>query len=142
MKTITTTLLSLLLLLTPLTPLATASATIGSLTAPSQASAGSTIKATLGTSIYIQNWEDYSIIWGLTTPKAVGSSTVAIGQQIGYTQLYGTDTEKLNNFTVEVTIPDDFTPGDWALIAAVPYLVGASGSMGIHAFNSSIKITA
>ncbi|KAI0398081.1 hypothetical protein F5Y17DRAFT_454391 [Xylariaceae sp. FL0594] len=125
--------------------LATASPTIGSLSTPPRAAAGSTIKTTLGTSIYVQNWEDFAIIWGITSPKVGGQAadgTIYIGQQIGYTPLYGTKTERLNSFAVNVTIPADIPTGDWLLVAAVPYLVGLSGLTDIHSFNSTIHITA
>ncbi|KAI3321943.1 hypothetical protein HD806DRAFT_502379 [Xylariaceae sp. AK1471] len=126
-------------------PLASASATIGSLSTPATATAGETITVTLGTSIYIQNWEDFSIIWGLTSPKVGGQGadgTIYIGTQIGYTALYGTDIEKLNSFTVNLTIPENQPAGDWLLVAAVPFLVGASGLTDLHSFNSTITITA
>ncbi|KAI1131207.1 hypothetical protein F5Y10DRAFT_262387 [Nemania abortiva] len=125
-------------------PLASASPTIYSISAPASAAAGSTISVTLNTSIYIQNWEDFSIIWGLNAPN-VGIEDqyeVYIGQQIGYTNLYGTTIEQLNSFTVDVTIPASQPAGKWNLVAAVPYLVGASGSTDVHAFNSTINITA
>ncbi|KAI1266512.1 hypothetical protein F5Y18DRAFT_425756 [Xylariaceae sp. FL1019] len=125
--------------------LTTASPTIGSLSTPSTVAAGSSIKATLGTSIYVQNWEDYNIVWGIA-PAAlhvgVGTNNPAIGTQIAYTPLYGTDTEKLNNFTVEVAIPATQPAGAWQLVAAVPYIVSASGQMGINSFVSNITVTA
>jgi hypothetical protein len=110
-------------------PLVSASPTIGSLSAPATAAAGQTITATLGTSIYIQNWEDFSIIWGLASPHYGGQGsdgTIYVGTQIGYTALYGSDIEKLNSFTVDVTIPENQPAGDWLLVAAVPFLVGVS----------------
>ncbi|KAJ2986534.1 hypothetical protein NUW58_g4977 [Xylaria curta] len=107
--------------------------------------AGENITATLDTSIYIQNWEDFSIIWGLA-PKQFGGQgpdgNIYIGTQIGYTPLYGTNTAKLNSFTVQVTIPENQPAGDWLLVAAVPYLVGASGSTNLRAFNTTINVTA
>ncbi|KAI1178475.1 hypothetical protein F4777DRAFT_537765 [Nemania sp. FL0916] len=126
--------------------LTNASPMISALSVPSTAAAGSNITATLSTSIYIQNWEDFGIIWGLTSPAVGGQSAdggnIYVGTQIAYTPLYGTNVEKLNSFTVELGIPESQTPGDWLLVAAVPYLVGASGSTGLHSFNSTIKITA
>ncbi|KAI0106496.1 hypothetical protein GGR51DRAFT_517897 [Nemania sp. FL0031] len=125
-------------------PLASASPMIGSISAPATAAAGDNITVTLNTSIYIQNWEDFCIIWGLNSPRAGGQDQygVYVGQQIGYTNLYGTDIEQLNSFTLDVTIPENYPAGDWLLVAAVPYLVGASGTTSLRAFNSTISITA
>ncbi|KAI0145245.1 hypothetical protein GGR57DRAFT_481203 [Xylariaceae sp. FL1272] len=120
-----------------------ASPTIGSLSTPSTVAAGSSIKATLGTSIYVQNWEDYNIVWGIAPSSLpISGGSPAIGTQIAYTPLYGTDTEKLNNFTVDVNIPATQPAGAWKLVAAVPYIVGASGQMGINVFTSNITVTA
>ncbi|KAI1365823.1 hypothetical protein F5Y08DRAFT_163957 [Xylaria arbuscula] len=128
-----------------LLPLASAGPMISKLTAPATAAAGDNITVTLGTSIYIQNWEDFNIAWGLA-PKAFGGQAsggeVFIGTQIGYTTLYGTGVSQLPSFTVEVAIPENQYPGDWLLVAAVPYLVGASGSTNLRSFNATIKITA
>ncbi|KAI0443935.1 hypothetical protein F4803DRAFT_549685 [Xylaria telfairii] len=128
-----------------LLPLASASPMIGGLSAPSTVAAGDNITATLTTSIYIQNWEDFSIIWGLAPTQFGGQGsdgTIYIGTQIGYTPLYKTNTSKLNNFTVEVTIPENQPAGKWLLVGAVPFLVGASGLTDIHSFNTTINVTA
>ncbi|KAI0459989.1 hypothetical protein F5B21DRAFT_499132 [Xylaria acuta] len=138
-KTLTATALTGLLL-----P-ASASPMISGLHTPATAAAGDNITATLSTSIYIQNWEDFSIIWGLAPTRFGGQGSdgeIYIGTQIGYTPLYGTDTAKLNSFTVEVTIPESQPAGDWLLVGAVPYLVGASGSTNLRAFNTTINVTA
>ncbi|KAI0552115.1 hypothetical protein F4679DRAFT_98255 [Xylaria curta] len=128
-----------------LLPLASASPMISALNTPATVVAGENFTATLNTSIYIQNWEDFSIIWGLAPTQYGGQGsdgTTYVGTQIGYTPLYGTDTAKLNSFTVEVPIPENQPAGDWMLVAAVPYLVGASGSTSLRSFNSTIKVTA
>ncbi|KAI0427100.1 hypothetical protein F5Y09DRAFT_41790 [Xylaria sp. FL1042] len=128
-----------------LLPLASASPLISQMNTPPTVVAGDNMTVTLNTSIYIQNWEDFSIIWGLapTTVGGQGSNgEIYVGTQIGYTNLYGTDIEKLNSFTVDVTIPESQPAGDWLLVAAVPYLVGASGSTNLRSFNSTIKVTA
>ncbi|KAI1326804.1 hypothetical protein F5Y16DRAFT_399922 [Xylariaceae sp. FL0255] len=130
---------------TGLLSFATASPTIYSLSTPKTAAAGATIKATLNTSIYIQNWEDFNIIWGIASPAYGGlgsDGVIAVGTQIGFTSLYGTNVEELNSFEIDITIPKTQPTGDWLVVAAVPYLVGASGELGINAFNSSITITA
>lgn len=114
-----------------LLPFASASPMISQLNTPSTMAAGQNITVTLNTSIYVQNWEDFSIIWGLAPTRYGGESAdgeIYIGTQIGYTALYGTDIEKLTSFTVDLSIPENQPAGDWLLIAAVPYLVGVSAS--------------
>ncbi|GAP90566.1 hypothetical protein SAMD00023353_5000550 [Rosellinia necatrix] len=138
-KTLTATAVAGLLL-----PLAAASPMISALVTPATAVAGENITATLRTSIYIQNWEDFGIVWGLTSPKVGGqgpNGEIYVGPQIAYTALYGNDVNKLNNFTVELAIPENQPAGDWLLVAAVPYLVGASGFTAVRSFNSTINIT-
>ncbi|KAI0403212.1 hypothetical protein F4802DRAFT_320896 [Xylaria palmicola] len=128
-----------------LLPFASASPMIGGLHTPATVAAGDNVTATLNTSIYIQNWEDFSIIWGLAPTQFGGQGsdgTIYIGTQIGYTPLYQTNTAKLNSFTVDVAIPENQPAGDWLLVAAVPYLVGASGLTNLRAFNTTIKVTA
>ncbi|KAI1284774.1 hypothetical protein F5Y07DRAFT_347666 [Xylaria sp. FL0933] len=123
--------------------LASASPLISKMNTPPTVVAGDNMTVTLNTSIYIQNWEDFSIIWGLAPTTLSGQgSEIYVGTQIGYTNLYGTDIEKLNSFTVDVAIPESQPAGDWLLVAAVPYLVGASGSTNLRSFNSTIKVTA
>lgn len=109
--------------------LATASPMISALHTPQTVAAGDNITATLSTSIYIQNWEDFGIVWGLAPPRYGGQGTdgeIYVGTQVAYTALYGNDVNKLNNFTVELAIPESQPAGDWLLVAAVPYLVGVS----------------
>ncbi|KAI1425897.1 hypothetical protein F5Y12DRAFT_713776 [Xylaria sp. FL1777] len=128
-----------------LLPLASASPLISQINTPATVIAGENMTVTLNTSIYIQNWEDFSIIWGLAPTNFGGQGSdgeIYIGTQIGYTNLYGTDIEKLTSFTVDVAIPESQPAGDWLLVAAVPYLVGASGSTNLRSFNSTINITA
>lgn len=63
----------------------TAMGYITGLTAPETASAGSNISVTLQTASYSQNWDDFSIIWGIATPEY--SCDTCVGTQIGYTAL-------------------------------------------------------
>lgn len=126
--------------LAALLPLVSASPMISALSTPPTAVAGETITATLSTSIYIQNWEDFGIVWGLTSPRVGGQGadgSIYVGQQIAYTPLYGNDVEKLNSFTVNLTIPETQPVGDWLLVAAVPYLVGVSRPDQTSASSSS-----
>ncbi|KAK8016569.1 hypothetical protein PG993_014758 [Apiospora rasikravindrae] len=125
-----------------LAALPSVSAYIYGFEAPATAVAGSTIKANLMTSIYVQNYVDYSIIWGIT---ATGGGSCApdtcVGKQIGYQNFYPEEVP-LGNFTVDVTIPKDTPAGDSVLTAAIPYLVGAGGLTKVQAYNSTIVITA
>ncbi|OTA67770.1 hypothetical protein K449DRAFT_319022, partial [Hypoxylon sp. EC38] len=102
------------------------SAYIANLDAPSSAKAGSTVTATLTATSYIQNWDDYSIIWGLAPDYMDCGDIVCVGRQISYTALYPDNEPPLGNFTVDVPIPDSFSPGNYKLVAAIPYLVGVS----------------
>ncbi|KAH9909500.1 hypothetical protein F4778DRAFT_952 [Xylariomycetidae sp. FL2044] len=134
----------------PLLPLSlaltatTASAWITSMTAPPTAVAGSTIDATITAAIYVQNWDDFGIVWGLkpAAQPSCGGDDVCIGQRIQYTPLFPDHLPPLGNSTVAVTIPAGQPAGDYQLFAAVPHLVGASGLIQISSFNQSISITA
>lgn len=63
----------------------TAMGYITGFTAPDSATAGSNITATLQTAIYVQNWNDFSIVWGIAT--AENSCDTCVGTQVGYTTL-------------------------------------------------------
>ncbi|KAI1866911.1 hypothetical protein JX265_007487 [Neoarthrinium moseri] len=117
------------------------SAYINNLSSPDTAVAGSKITATLTTSIYVQNFIDYSIIWGLAPAAWDCGETICIGQQIDYTSIYP-GSVPLNSFTVNLTIPDSISAGDYKLVAAVPYLVGASGTIGTNAFYTNLTVAA
>ncbi|KAI1462390.1 hypothetical protein F4805DRAFT_410436 [Annulohypoxylon moriforme] len=118
------------------------SAYITNVAAPESAKAGSTVTATLTASIYIQNWNDYGIVWGLAPASVNCGDVVCVGQQIAYTGLYPDNEPQPGTFTIDVKIPDSFTAGDYQLIAAIPYLVGASGEVGIQGHAANITITA
>ncbi|KAI0835295.1 hypothetical protein F5Y06DRAFT_299716 [Hypoxylon sp. FL0890] len=130
------------LLATAITALPLASGYIASLSAPASAKAGTTVTATLTATSYIQNWDDYSIIWGLAPASMDCGDVVCVGQQISYTALYPDNEPQLGNFTVDVPIPDSFQPGDYQLVAAIPYLVGASGMTAVQGHSANITITA
>ncbi|KAI2608581.1 uncharacterized protein GGS25DRAFT_283873 [Hypoxylon fragiforme] len=119
-----------------------ASAYITNLAAPESAKAGTTIKATLTASIYIQNWDDFGIIWGLTPNHPVVGDELYIGQRIAYTPLFPDNVPKPGQFTVDVPIPKGFQTGDFKLYAAIPYLVGASGLTAIQSHVANITIEA
>ncbi|KAI1495954.1 hypothetical protein F5X99DRAFT_401892 [Biscogniauxia marginata] len=123
------------------------SAYITRIEAPAEAHAGDNVTVTLGTAIYIQNWDDLSIAWGLASPQWGGLNSdgnIYIGTKVDYTVLYPDnlpDTSK-NSFTVDVQIPEGQAAGEYLLVAAVPYIVAASGMTAVRSFNSTINITA
>ncbi|ROW13974.1 hypothetical protein VPNG_04017 [Cytospora leucostoma] len=117
----------------------TAMGYITGLTAPDTASAGSNVSVTLQTASYSQNWDDFSIIWGLATPEY--PCDTCVGTQIGYTALTGKEGLTYPyTFTEGVTIPTGTSSGDYILTAAIPYLVGASGTTGFSYYTSNITI--
>ncbi|ORY63408.1 uncharacterized protein BCR38DRAFT_410336 [Pseudomassariella vexata] len=124
-----------------LVALPSVSAYLVGMTAPSIAAAGSTITATFDVAIYIQNWQDFSIIWGLSTidPRSC-PDTICLGTQITYNTIYP-DNPDPGNYNIDVKIPATQAKGNYTLVAAVPYLVGASGMTDIRNFTSAITIT-
>lgn len=60
------------------------SAYIYNMTAPATGASGESVTATLYTSIYIQNYDDFGIVWGLT-PRITCDNCV--GQKLEYTNL-------------------------------------------------------
>jgi hypothetical protein len=113
-----------------LIPFAAASPYLSQLNLPQPATvaAGSSITASFKTAIYIQNWEDFSIVWGLERPSVPPSADeVYIGQQIDYTTIYPDHRAEVGvDYKVDVKIPENMTPGEYRLFAAVPYLVGVN----------------
>ncbi|EJT73594.1 hypothetical protein GGTG_07450 [Gaeumannomyces tritici R3-111a-1] len=125
---------------------APAAAYIDGLTsAPATASAGQTITATLHSSIYIQNFDDYGVVWGLA-PASInqGNCGTCVGRRIGYTNVFGPQAGVTvppnGDFDVSVTIPEGTQAGQYALVAGASYLVGASGVTGFHLYNKTITI--
>ncbi|KAI1098405.1 hypothetical protein F4804DRAFT_126130 [Jackrogersella minutella] len=118
------------------------SAYITGMTVPATAAAGSTITATLTDSIYIQNWDDFGIVWGLSPDYVDCGDVVCVGRRIAYTSLFPGNEPQPGNFTIDLTIPSDFEPGNYNVIAAVPFLVGASGMVQIQGHSANITITA
>ncbi|KAI0023628.1 hypothetical protein F4780DRAFT_728855 [Xylariomycetidae sp. FL0641] len=133
------------LLATALAAVPVVSGYVYDFSAPATAAAGSSVSVTMETAIYIQNWVDYGIVWGLA-PTAYGGTaadgTIMVGTQIGYEDLVGFKQDPTSNsFDVQVAIPSSQPAGEWSLVAAIPYLVGASGLVQVHAFNHTIQIT-
>ncbi|XXH00504.1 hypothetical protein Hte_006850 [Hypoxylon texense] len=118
------------------------SAYLTSMSAPTTAKAGSTITTTLTAGIYIQNWDDFGIIWGLVPPSWNCGDIICVGRRIAYTPLFPDNEPEPGNFTIDVDIPEDFEAGSYNLVAAIPYLVGASGMTGIQNHTVAIEITA
>lgn len=101
------------------------SAYISGFTAPATAAAGAVIEATLETSSYSQNWDDFSIVWGLVAPGS--DCDTCVGTQIGCRTLNGTEGLAYPyTFTDAVTIPAGTSAGTYVLKAAIPWLVGVS----------------
>ncbi|WVR05079.1 hypothetical protein IAU60_002091 [Kwoniella sp. DSM 27419] len=112
-----------------------ASARISHIVVPQQAMPGENITVTVTSHSYIQNWDDFGIIFGLK-PDTYDCET-CLGQEIGYEDLY--HKYNLGNTTYSVHLPNT-TIGSYTFVAAVPYLVGASGETGINYFNQSISL--
>lgn len=70
-----------------LAALPSASAYISGIVAPDTAAAGAEVAVTLETLIYIQNWVDYSVIWGIAPIAWDCGDIICIGKQIEYTTL-------------------------------------------------------
>ncbi|WWC69566.1 uncharacterized protein I206_103509 [Kwoniella pini CBS 10737] len=102
---------------------------------PKQIIIGSNINIIVSSSSYIQNWNDFGIIWGILNENHECNG--CIGQEIGYENLY--DNNFIGNLTYSIKIPN-LNNGSYTFIAAVPYLVGISGETGINYFNQSINL--
>ncbi|KAI4863185.1 hypothetical protein F4820DRAFT_381345 [Hypoxylon rubiginosum] len=118
------------------------SAYITSMSAPNTAKAGTTITTTLTAAIYVQNWDDFGIIWGLVPPTWNCGDIICVGRRIAYTPLFPDHEPEPGNFTIDLDIPGDFSAGTYNLVAAIPYLVGASGMTSIQNLTFPIEITA
>ncbi|KAI1771902.1 hypothetical protein F4818DRAFT_194215 [Hypoxylon cercidicola] len=118
------------------------SAYLTSLSAPATAKAGTTITATMVASIYIQNWDDFGIVWGLAPDYYDCGDVICVGRRIAYTPLFPDNVPKPGNFTVDLDIPASFEAGRYNLVAAIPFLVGASGETQIQNHTVGIEITA
>ena len=62
-----------------------ATAYITQIRTPASAAIDSTFKVDITEGIYIQNWEDFGIVWGLTTKDHVYPN--AAGSEIGFTDI-------------------------------------------------------
>ncbi|OWZ59292.1 hypothetical protein C356_01051 [Cryptococcus neoformans c45] len=138
---------------------ASVSAKVYHVSVPEKASPGKIIIATLSSSSYIQNWDDFGVsslvcllvnrsisvkckkkvIWGLVHEGQECDGCV--GQEIGYQNLYKDPSYSTQpgNVSFQVTIPDT-TMGSYTFVAAVPHLVGASGETGIDYFTQAIEL--
>ncbi|KAI0169568.1 hypothetical protein GGR52DRAFT_573632 [Hypoxylon sp. FL1284] len=117
------------------------SAYLSSLKAPETVKAGTTMRANMTATIYIQNWDDFGIVWGLAPVDMNCGDEVCVGQRIDYTPLFPKVPE-LGTFSTPVKVPDTITPGTYNLVAAIPYLVGASGLTAVQNHTTEIKVTA
>lgn len=118
---------------------ASVSAKVYHVSVPDKASPGEIITAILSSSSYIQNWDDFGVIWGLV--REGQECDGCIGQEIGYQNLYKDPSypTQPGNVSLQVTIPN-ITTGSYTFVAAVPHLVGASGETGINYFTQAIEL--
>ncbi|KAG8167476.1 hypothetical protein KVR01_003165 [Diaporthe batatas] len=119
---------------------------IDSFTAPAEAAAGSNITATFQTSIYIQNWVDFGVVLAYKsqpTPFMTTRLERKLDIHLLSTSLYGKEAlEYPYTFDLDVAIPEGFAAGEYVLRAAIPYLVGASGTIDWNILDSNITISA
>ncbi|KAI1470035.1 uncharacterized protein F4812DRAFT_310760 [Daldinia caldariorum] len=118
------------------------SAYITNIAVPATAKAGDKIPVTLTASIYIQNWDDFGIVWGVKPTSWNCGDIVCVGRRIAYTSLFPDNQPKPGQSTIDVTLPSDLQPGDYNIVAAIPYLVGASGETEIQGHSANITIEA
>ncbi|KIR24954.1 hypothetical protein I307_06170 [Cryptococcus deuterogattii 99/473] len=102
---------------------ASVSAKIYHVSVPDQASPGETITATLSSASFIENWDDFGVIWGLLM-------SIFCSKDPSYPT-------QLGNVSFQVTIPDT-TTGSYTFVAAVPHLI--SGETGINYFTQAIEL--
>ncbi|TLD09647.1 hypothetical protein PspLS_11747 [Pyricularia sp. CBS 133598] len=134
------------LLATTLAFAAGAAAYINGMSAPASVQRGQVFTAELNSSIYIQNNDDFGVVWGLSPPNVNASACVGcVGRRIGYTNLFGDKADvqvpPSGTVGVPVTVPADQAPGQYILMAGASYLVGASGVTGFKYFNTTIQVT-
>ncbi|KAK6860336.1 hypothetical protein PG995_003972 [Apiospora arundinis] len=125
-----------------LAALPSASAYIYGMEAPATAVAGSTIKANLMTASYVQNFVDFSVIWGIS--PSGGGSCARISASALRSATRASTPSKCPSATSPSMSPSPRTPRpattSWSLPS--PFLVGASGVTKVHAFNATIAVTA
>ncbi|KLU87967.1 hypothetical protein MAPG_06957 [Magnaporthiopsis poae ATCC 64411] len=105
---------------------------------------GGTAKVTMHRSVYIQNFDDFGIVWGLApTSMTQASCPGCVGRRIDYTNLWANNTVKVpetGNFDIPVIIPKEIPRGRYLLVGGTSFLVGASGFSGFNYFNKTISI--
>nr|ODN99725.1 hypothetical protein L204_02158 [Cryptococcus depauperatus CBS 7855] len=114
-------------------------AKVNQVSVPSKAIPGESITAQVSSTSYIQNWDDFGIIWGLV--QQGHECEGCVGREIGYQNLYNEPSypNQPGNYSFQVTIPQVDT-GSYIFVAAVPHLVGASGTTGFNYFNQPIEL--
>jgi len=126
-----------------------AAAVLGTMSAPDSATVGKTIDVTFVPTSELENFEDFGVAFGLastgmfyaTAAECEGQlcNTAYIGTLIGWQDLYqkvvlGTDV------AATVTIPSTTPAGDYVLVAAELYSVGASGLVTERFFFQNITV--
>ncbi|TLS24974.1 hypothetical protein PpBr36_06927 [Pyricularia pennisetigena] len=132
------------LLATALSFAAGAAAYINGMSAPATVQRGQAFTAELNSSIYIQNYNDFGVVWGLSSPNVdAGACPGCVGRFIGYTNLFGNAADvkvpPSGTVGVQITVPADQSPGQYKLVAGASYL--ASGVTGFNYFNATIQVT-
>lgn len=130
------------LLATTLTFASGAAAYINSMSAPASVQRGQAFTAQLNSSIYVQNYDDFGVVWGLAPPNLNTSACVGcVGRRIGYTNLFGDKADvqvpPSGTVGVQVTVPADQAPGEYLLIAGASYLVGVSFFHPLHPWSQA-----
>ncbi|KAI9638595.1 uncharacterized protein MKK02DRAFT_42993 [Dioszegia hungarica] len=137
---------ALTLPLAALSALTPALARIANFSFPSTAYLGENLLVNVTTEIYVQQWSDLNVMFGFQS-KAYRCGT-CVGQGEWYENLYGnsdytgTNGTELASYTISVPVaPYLNTSLEYVLVAAVPYIAGASGTTGIRYFNQTITLT-
>ncbi|ORY32254.1 hypothetical protein BCR39DRAFT_523584 [Naematelia encephala] len=139
-RSTTSILITIFFALTALLPLT--SARIANITVPSTLRAGGNFTATVYTEDYIQNWTDFGIIWGIKRPS-LASCRECLGDMLSYNDLFSDKgfPQLDGKATFQVPLSKDWGEGRWILVAAAPYLVGASAETQIRYFTQNITVT-
>ncbi|KAL7422209.1 hypothetical protein Q5752_002855 [Cryptotrichosporon argae] len=116
-----------------------AAARIYNLSAPATVRSGDDVTAVLYNENYIQNWDDFGIVFGLL-PAAINCTT-CVGELVAYYNLYDNATYPPLSRNYTFTFPVPVSNGSYLLKAAVPHLVGASGVTLLNYFSTEITVT-
>jgi len=97
---------------------------------------GKSLKVTVLTQDYVQNWEDFAIVWGYSTEGSTSITTYVATDDLVSQGHSNTGT---GQFIARVPAPT--TSGSFQLVAAVTYATGAADNVGLAFFNATIDAT-